>query len=323
MQTLHFQVEASGARMDRWLADRIASLSRARIQALIKTGHIRVDGVLVKAHRPLQRGETIAVTLPDPAPASIRPEPIPLDVLYEDADLIVLNKPAGLVVHPAAGHADGTLVNALLYHCHDLTGIGGEQRPGIVHRLDRDTSGVLIVAKQAGAHQHLVAQFKSRRVRKEYLALVWGCPSPPAGKAETQIGRSSSDRKKMSAVPARGRPAITTYETLESFRNTTLLRVRIETGRTHQIRVHMAFLGFPVVGDRVYGRQRPESLPAPAPRQMLHAEHLALIHPRTNTALLFQAPIPADMRTLIAALREETRTLQSEARCATREPGRG
>lgn len=323
MQTLRFQVEDAGPRLDRWLTDRITSLSRARIQALIKAGQVRVNGQPVKAHRPLKRGEIVMVVIPDPVPVAIRPEPMPLDILHEDADLIVINKPAGLVVHPAAGHADGTLVNALLYHCRDLTGIGGEQRPGIVHRLDRNTSGVLVVAKRESALRQLAAQFKSRHVRKEYLALVWGHPTPPAGKAETLIGRSSADRKKMSAVPARGRPAITRYETMESFRNTTLLRVRIETGRTHQIRVHMAFLGFPVVGDRVYGRKRPEPLPAAAPRQMLHAERLELTHPRTGAPILFQAPVPPDMQALLHALREENRTLQSDTPCATRDPDRG
>jgi 23S rRNA pseudouridine1911/1915/1917 synthase len=207
------------------------------------------------------------------------------------------------VVHPAAGHAAGTLVNALLYHCRDLAGIGGELRPGIVHRLDRDTSGALVVAKNESALRDLVRQFKARQVRKEYLALVWGQPRPAAGRVETLIGRSPRDRKKMSAQPKSGRPAVTLYETLENLGPAALLRVRIETGRTHQIRVHLAHLGHPVVGDREYGHKRPAPLPAPVPRQMLHAERLSCVHPRTGGLLVFSAPVPPDMQTLLAALR--------------------
>jgi 23S rRNA pseudouridine1911/1915/1917 synthase len=249
----------------------------------------------------------VGVDIPPPVTPELLPEAIPLDILHEDADIIVVNKPAGLVVHPAAGHASGTLVNALLAHCPDLTGIGGEKRPGIVHRLDRDTTGVMVAAKNEVALRALVNQFRHRQVTKEYLALVWGHLAPPSGRAETLIGRSSRDRKKMSATPSSGRPAVTVYRTLEVFAGTSLLSVAIETGRTHQIRVHMAYLGHPVVGDAPYGRQRRDVLPVPVPaRQMLHAFRLGLKHPRTGKDLTFEAPMPEDMRLLLETLRKET-----------------
>ncbi len=304
MNTLTVPPEGAGRRLDAWLAAQRGDLSRARIQDLIRTGHVAVNGRAAKASLGLTAGMIVSLEVPAPVDSELRPESIPLDVLYEDDDLLALNKPAGLVVHPAAGHASGTLVNALLAHCPDLPGINGEKRPGIVHRLDRDTTGVMIVAKTDLAMRALVDAFKKRSVRKEYAALVWGRLTPPAGRVETLIGRSAHDRKKMSASPPHGRPAITLYETAEVFPDASLLRVRIETGRTHQIRVHMAFLGHPVIGDADYGRQRAARLTVPLPaRQMLHAERLTLAHPRSGRSLTFTAPLPEDMRLLLNALR--------------------
>jgi len=296
--------ESAGQRLDAWLCSCLKDLSRSRIQALIEAGHIRLNDHTVKPGQKLPRNASVSVDIPPPVESTLTPEAIPLDVLFEDADIIVINKPAGLVVHPAAGHASGTLVNALLAHCPDLAGIGGEKRPGIVHRLDRDTTGVMVVAKNAIAMASLVNQFRRRLVTKEYLALVWGTPRPASGRAETLIGRHPRDRKRMSATPASGRPALTLYETAEAFPSTSLLRVKIETGRTHQIRVHMLFLGHPVVGDPQYGRRQETPLPFPPPaRQMLHAERLTLTHPRTGATLTFEAPLPPDMATPLSSLR--------------------
>jgi 23S rRNA pseudouridine1911/1915/1917 synthase len=306
MKEYRWLAERRGARLDVWLRGALPDYSRARLQGLIKEGRVQVDGRPVKAAHRLAVGERISVSIPDAAPAVLRPQSIPLDVLYEDADIVVVNKPAGLVVHPAAGHADGTLANALLHRCRDLTGIGGELRPGIAHRLDKDTSGVLVAAKTETALNGLVAQFKARTVHKDYLALVWGVPRPASGAIETPIGRSRHDRKKMSAAPARGRPALTRYATVETFGAlAALLRVTIATGRTHQIRVHLTHLGHSVVGDRQYGRRRPEPLPVEPARQMLHAARLAFAHPRTGAPLAFEAPLPADMQSLLAALRRQ------------------
>ena len=305
MTKLTVPSEAAGQRLDVWLSAQLPELSRARVQALIRSGHITADGRHVKPHHKLAAQAELAVAIPAPAPVALTPEALPLDVLYEDADIIVVNKPAGLVVHPAAGHASGTLVNALLAHCGDLAGIGGELRPGIVHRLDRDTSGAMVVAKHDAAMQHLVAQFKQRRVQKEYMAVVWGVPRARKGRAETLIGRSPHDRKKMSARPATGRPAVTTYEVTEVFPLAAALRVKIETGRTHQIRVHLAYLGHPVVGDTQYGRRRQSPWPIEVHRQMLHAERLAFVHPRRHQPVAFVAPLPQDMRELLDVLRQK------------------
>jgi 23S rRNA pseudouridine1911/1915/1917 synthase len=302
----HYRVtpEGAGKRLDAWLSTQAPDLSRARIQNLIQEGHILLNGKPSKPGHKLATGQTITLSIPPPVDIELTPEAIPLDVLHEDSDLIVINKPAGLVVHPAAGHASGTLVNALLAHCPDLAGIGGEKRPGIVHRLDRDTTGVMVVAKNETAMRSLMNQFRHRQVTKEYLALVWGHLNPPAGRTETLIGRNPNDRKKMCTKPHVGRTAITLYDTQEKFAATSLLRVRIETGRTHQIRVHMAFLGHSIIGDPSYGRPRRDILPGPFPiRQMLHAARLSFIHPVTGKSLSFEAPLPADMHDLIESLR--------------------
>jgi 23S rRNA pseudouridine1911/1915/1917 synthase len=298
--------EERGLRCDVWLERCLPDLSRSRIQALIKAGHVTVRSQPVKPHAKVLAGMVATVEIPPPVPASVQGEDIPLDILHEDADVIVVNKPPGLVVHPAAGHAAGTLVNALLYHCHDLAGVGGETRPGIVHRLDRDTSGVMVVAKSDQALNSLTTQFSHGKVLKEYLALVRGLPAPTVGTVETLIGRSRHDRKKMSATPAAGRAAVTHYRLMEAFPGVSLLRVRIETGRTHQIRVHMAHIGHPVIGDPQYGGRRTAAA-VWADRQMLHAERLVFTHPRSGATMEFRAPLPPDMTQLLAQLRSVKR----------------
>lgn len=306
MKTLIVPPEDSGERLDTWLSEREPELSRSRLQSLIRAGCILLNGHPAKPSQKVAAAMTISVDVPPPVSTELVAQEIPFEVLYEDDDIIVLNKPAGLVVHPAAGHASGTLVNALLAHCPNLAGIGGEKRPGIVHRLDRDTTGAMVVAKNDMAMHALVSQFRQRQMEKEYLALVWGRLAPLTGRIETPIGRNPHNRKAMSATAASGRPAITVYETLELFVDTSLVKVRIETGRTHQIRVHMAFLGHAVVGDPQYGRQRNAVLPIPVPgRQMLHAVRLGLRHPRTGETLRVEAPVPDDMRIVIETLRNQ------------------
>ena len=291
----------SGARLDVWLTENNPELSRARWQALIKDGHVTVNGKTSKANYTVREGDRMEWTIPEPVDTETLAEDIPLDILYEDRQLIVVNKPAGLVVHPAAGNESGTLVNALLHHCGDLAGIGGEKRPGIVHRLDKDTSGVMVIAKTEQAMKELSRQFKQRETDKEYLAIVRGEPKPPAGRIETTIGRHPILRKKMAVNVKRGRSAISIYHVEEQFKTAALMRVRIETGRTHQIRVHMAHIRHPILGDSTYARKHPTDLwPT---RQMLHAEKLSIAHPDTGKRLVFNAPIPPDMQEIINKLR--------------------
>lgn len=291
----------AGMRLDVALAaDAALGLSRSRIQALIAAGAVTVDGVAVtRSGLRLRGGETIAVEVPPDRPAEAFAEDIPLDVVYEDADIIVINKPRGLVVHPAAGHSSGTLVNALLKHCPDLAGIGGVLRPGIVHRLDRDTTGLLVAAKTQRAHEALARAIKARAVRREYLAIVWGVPDAPQGRIEAPIGRHPVDRKRMAVVEG-GRPAVSHFTVLESFGRASLLRCALETGRTHQIRVHLAFIGHPVIGDPVYGGRRD---PCGMAGQALHAALLAFDHPVDGRPLRFEVPPPEDFRQLLARLR--------------------
>jgi len=303
MTTLTVPATAAGTRLDVWLSAERRECSRARWQVLIKAGHVVVDGRTLKPHYPLSGGERIEFEIPPPEPVTLEPEAIPLDILYEDPDLAVINKPPDLVVHPGSGHRTHTLVHALLFHCPDLAGIGGELRPGIVHRLDKDTSGVMVVAKSDPAMRGLRRQFKARNVDKHYLALVWGQVVPARGTIQTLVGRDPNNRKKMSANPPAGREATTHYDVVETYEVASLLRLKIETGRTHQIRVHMAHIRHPVVGDRQYGRSRKTELPAPANRQMLHAERLAFDHPLRGDRLEFTAPLPEDMRVLIQAFR--------------------
>lgn len=312
-------------RLDRVLAQAFPDLSRARVQDLIKAGRAMLDGRPAgSASAKVPEGARLSLAIPPPLPAAPQGEAIPLAIVFEDADLIVVDKPAGLVVHPAAGHETGTLVNALIAHCGEsLSGIGGVRRPGIVHRLDKDTSGLLVVAKTDAAHKALAAQFadhgRTGPLEREYVALVWGAPSRPYGMIEAPIGRSPANREKMAVVPlAKGREAITHWQVEETYDGpdgapaASRVRCALETGRTHQIRVHMAHLGHPLLGDALYGagfktkatRLSEEARAALADlgRQALHAEVLGFAHPRTGETLRFQRPPPADMARLFAAL---------------------
>jgi 23S rRNA pseudouridine1911/1915/1917 synthase len=294
-------------------------MSRSRLQKLIAEGSVRVDGKAARAAHVVHAGEEVSVEVPEPRETTLDAEDIPLSILYEDGDLLAIDKPAGLVVHPAPGHPSGTLVNALLHYVRDLAGIGGELRPGIVHRLDRDTTGVLLVAKTDRAHQLLSRQMRRRTLRKEYLALAAGVPGVRKGEVTFPIGRDPRDRKRMKAFPPRGgdppagaREARTLFEIEKEWPalGVTLLRCRLVTGRTHQIRVHLAEAGLPLVGDPVYGRARyprvkDEALRsrlADFPRQALHAERVAFHHPETQELTEVRAPVPRDIRELLAAL---------------------
>ncbi len=298
---LEFDVEAEavGARVDTLVAD-VSGVSRAQARRWIDAGRVRVSGEPVRASRKLALGEPVEVEPLEPVAMEVRPEPIDLVVLYEDADLIVVDKPAGLVVHPAPGHPSGTLVNALLHHCGDLAGIGGVLRPGIVHRLDRGTSGVLVVAKNDSAHQHLSAQFAAHTIDRVYRTLVRGLPGTDQGRIDRPIGRHPKDRKRMSVETRSGRPSITNWRVLRRFRRAGVseLEIRPETGRTHQIRVHLSSAGLPLVGDVVYGRARGQD--AALGRPALHAERLGFEHPRSGEWLAFDAPLPEDMLELMA-----------------------
>lgn len=319
-QPIHITLAAdvAGQRLDKALAAALEGLSRVRLQALIAEGRILVDGAAAQsASRRVAGGEKISIDIPPPKPLALTGEDIPLAILYEDADLIVLDKPAGLVVHPAPGHHGGTLVNALLAHCQGrLSGIGGVERPGIVHRLDKDTSGVMIVAKSDAAHQGLAQQFAAHDIDRAYTAIVWGRPTPLAGRIEGAIGRHSRDRKKMAVVASgQGRSAATRYRVERVFGPAAKpfaaqVGCTLETGRTHQVRVHMASIGHPLIGDSYYGGGRTLGLAAMPvfPRQALHARRLALHHPVTGTPLVFETPPPADMQALIAALEDEKGT---------------
>ena len=307
--------EAAGERLDRFLAGRIGTMSRSRVKALIESGAVRRDGAPV--HEPAETvrpGATYTVAVPPPRPAVPQPEHIAIPILYEDAHLIVLDKPAGLVVHPAPGNETGTLVNAMIAHAGEDLAIGGEQRPGIVHRLDKDTSGVMVVAKTQQAMVALTAAFAARDLDRAYLALVWGLPVPASGEIEGPIGRDPRDRKRMAIRHQGGRPALTRYRSLQSWHAAvSLLECRLATGRTHQIRVHLSAKGHPIVGDPVYLRRIPaaaRSVSEPVrsrlldfPRQALHAARLGFRHPITGSALSFETPPPADMGALIRSLR--------------------
>jgi 23S rRNA pseudouridine1911/1915/1917 synthase len=282
-----FRSELSGLRIDQFVVAHLPELSRARVQTLLKSGHITLNGAAAKASSRLREGDLVRVAEPPPIPAEISRQDIPLDVLFEDSDLIVINKPAGLVVHPAAGNRNGTLVNALLHHCSELSGVGGVERPGIVHRLDKDTTGCLVAAKNDAAHRSLVRQFAGRSVSKIYLALVSGQIARPSGEVNEPIGRHPVHRQKMSVIE-RGRPARTSWRVLKALPMGSLVECTLHTGRTHQIRVHLKHLGHPILGDEVYGKR------ANYPRQMLHAWKLAFSHPRTGEPVSFQSPIPAD-----------------------------
>lgn len=302
-------------RLDKFLSERLADLSRTRIQRLIEANHVTVQGQPAKASQPVSPGERIEVCIPKPEKLELLPEPIPLNIVFEDDHLLVVDKPAGMVVHPAFANYSGTLVNALLYHCRSLSGIGGVQRPGIVHRLDKDTSGLLVVAKDDLTHRGLAEQFAAKTTDREYRAVVWGAFRNKQGRIETQIGRSPKDRTRMT-TQVDGKTAITTYEVLEEFHLLSLVACRLETGRTHQIRVHLSHVGHPVFGDPTYGgrgrrvtglassdRELAVRLLRMMPRQALHAASLGFVHPVTQERLRFERKLPQDMEGLLAELR--------------------
>lgn len=304
MQTREVPPEGAGRRLDVWLAVALPELSRARIQALMHAGQVTVDGHPAKPSDRPRVGQTVTVLVPPPVAAIPQPEDRALDIVYEDGDIVVLDKPADLVVHPAPGHPAGTLVNALLHHCADLAGVGGVERPGIVHRLDKDTTGLMVVAKCDASMAGLVRAFQRGGMRKEYLALVHGVPPHASGTVTLAIGRDPKNRKRMAAVSRGGKAAVTHFTIEERLGPATLVRARIETGRTHQIRVHLAHLGLPLVGDPLYGSaRRDRELPGCPPRPMLHAARLAFAHPVTGVPLVFERPPHAEMLALLASLR--------------------
>ena len=295
----------AGTRLDRALSELFPEFSRSSLSRLIESGSVRVNAqTAAKSSQRVEEGQLVELDIPAAAPATVEAQDLPLTVVYEDADLVVIDKPAGLVVHPAAGHADQTLVNALLFKVKDLSGIGGEIRPGIVHRLDKDTSGVMVIAKNDETHRALTAAWNTDKVRKEYLAIVYGTPSEMRGTVDAPIARDPRDRKKMAVVPG-GRPAITDYEVVERLRHASLLRCSLRTGRTHQIRVHMKHLGHPIVGDPVYSGPQWRGIPdkriqkaiSEFPRQALHAVRI------TVRERSFEAAIPEDFRGLLGVLR--------------------
>ena len=299
-RTMHFQVDQE-TRLDKYLSMVLAEHSRSRLQQLIRMGMVLVNGEKVeKPNHMLIQQDTITITIPPAEPSELIPQDIPLSILYEDEDVIVVDKPAGLVVHPSAGHQTNTLVNALLAHNPFLEGIGGKQRPGIVHRLDKDTSGVLLVAKNEAAHHWLQEQFRDRTVKKVYLALVDGKPPTPSGRIEAPLQRDAKKRKQISVVaPGRGRAAESIFHTLQSFSKHTLLEVHPLSGRTHQIRVHMAFIGCPLVGDRVYGHRR---LSLEVNRHMLHASQITVCLLGQEESRTFKAQLPQDFEELLNQL---------------------
>lgn len=323
--TAEADAEAEGQRLDRFLTERLPELSRTRVQSLIKEGHVSSSGAtIVEVKYRVKPGDRFELGLPPATSPEPGGEAIPLTIVYEDAALVVIDKPAGLVVHPGAGHATGTLVNALIAHCGEsLSGIGGVARPGIVHRLDKDTSGLLVVAKTDQAHRALAEQFadhgRTGELERGYLALVWGAPSRPHGTIDAAVGRHPASRTKMAVLRDRGREAVTHWRVVETFRHgreaiASLIECTLETGRTHQVRVHLAHIGHPLIGDPLYGqgfksklRKLPEPLQsklAALDRQALHAKHLAFAHPTSGTLLKFNSPLPADLAEIMAAFKE-------------------
>jgi 23S rRNA pseudouridine1911/1915/1917 synthase len=299
-----------GSRLDQFLAGR-TEFSRARLTRWLKNGQVLVNDQTRPASYRVRPGDRVSLTVPPPEPSGLVPEALPLDIIYEDQDVILVNKPPGLVVHPAPGHRGGTLLNALMHHCPDLAAVGDLSRPGLVHRLDKDTSGVLVAAKTAQAHAHLVRQFHDREVEKIYVALVWGRLQQKTGKIDQEVGRHPSARQKMSAHPRRGKNAVTYWRVLAEYPGPmSLVELAPKTGRTHQLRVHLAMLGHPVVGDAIYGggaarlkgNPRLDCLRPLVTRQLLHARFLRITHPRTGTAILGEAPLPADFQAVLEAL---------------------
>ena len=295
----------SSTRLDVYLSEKFPEISRSHVQKLISSGNVTVDGEQVKASFKLTGGEKISVTDTEPTEIETLPENLPLDILFEDADLIVVNKARGMTVHPAETVTSGTLVNALLYHCRDLSGINGVKRPGIVHRLDKDTSGVMVVAKTDTAHLSLAEQIQSKTAVRTYLAIVHGILTDDAGIVTGAIGRDKSDRKKMAIVP-NGKPAVTEFKVLERFKAFTLVECKLQTGRTHQIRVHMTAIGHPLLGDTKYtSRKNPFDIDG----QALHSHTLSLTHPTTGKRMNFTAPLPADMQNILRELQADKNSL--------------
>ena len=296
-----YEGEKAG-RLDKFLVTCLPEFSRARLQGLIDDGFVSVNGVTAKkSGQPLDVSAQVEVRVPPPVPSGLIGEDIPLDIIFENEDLIIVNKPAGMVVHPAAGHDSGTLVHAVLGYDPDMEGIGGEERPGLVHRLDKETSGLIVLAKNEQAHRWLQDQFRLRTVEKTYIALVDGKPPTPTGRVEASIGRDPSHRKKMAIVPAgKGRESVSEYKTLEAFKEHTLLEFHPHTGRTHQIRLHCQFLGCPIVGDSIYGRK---SLTVEIDRHFLHAAKLKIILPNEKTPRVFEADLPAELSAVLDEVR--------------------
>jgi 23S rRNA pseudouridine1911/1915/1917 synthase len=296
--------DAAGTRLDRWLTGALAELSRARLKTLIDDGHVQVGGQTLKPAYRLRGGEIVDVEIPPTPPETLEPEAIGLAIVHEDEDVLVVDKPAGMVVHPGAGHARGTLVSAALAHAPAIAGVGGARRPGVVHRLDKDTSGLLVIAKTARAYDSLIRQLAERTVSRRYLAIVHGRVRRQEGVVDAPIGRHPHDRVRMAVrTSGSGKRAVTRYRVLERFSEHTYMEARLETGRTHQIRVHMAALGHPVVGDAVYGRGRPVP-PVPFDGYALHAAHLGFVHPATETRVEFDASLPPRMIRLLSHLRD-------------------
>lgn len=303
MQQWVIDQQAAGERMDKFMAESLEDVSRTQVQMWIKDGHAKINGANVKSNHKLSAGETITLLIPEPEAAEIMPESIELNVVYEDSDVIVVNKQRGLVVHPAAGHQSGTLVNALLYHCKDLSGINGVMRPGIVHRIDKDTSGLIVAAKNDKAHADLAAQFKAHTVSRKYIALVQGNLAHEQGTIDAPIGRDPNDRKLFTVTEKNAKHAVTHFSVIERFGDCTLVELKLETGRTHQIRVHMKFIGHPLVGDPAYGRTKTVQRITMDGGQALHAAVLGFVHPRTQEFMQYEAPLPDDMTRLLESLR--------------------
>ena len=302
LQRLTVSPGDAGVRIDKYLAEQLPDITRSYLQKLLKDGSVQMNGKPVKASTKTAAGALIVLTIPEPEEPEILPEDIPLDILYEDSDVILINKPKDMVVHPAAGHYTGTLVNALMYHCKgDLSGINGVLRPGIVHRIDKDTTGVLIVCKNDRAHNALAEQLKEHSITRKYRAIVCGNLKEDEGTVDAPLGRHPQDRKRMAIVRSGGKRAVTHYRVLERFGNYTYIECRLETGRTHQIRVHMASLGHPLLGDEIYGRAKS---PFKLEGQTLHAMVLGFIHPTTGEYLEFEAPLPEYFEKLLEKLRK-------------------
>lgn len=312
MTEINLEIEEKSDRLDRYLAQHLSDLSRSRIQQLIEQGNVLLNGKICTSKKEtVKLGDRVFLEIPAAQPLDLQPENIPLDILYEDESLLIINKPAGLVVHPAPGHPQGTLVNAILAHCPTLPGIGGVQRPGIVHRLDKDTTGAIAIAKTDQAHHHLQAQLKAKTARREYLGVVHGSPQTESGTIDLPIGRHPIDRKKMAVVPVdSGRAARTLWQVQERLGNYTLIHFQLETGRTHQIRVHSAHIGHPIVGDPVYSSGR--SVGVNLPGQALHALRLRLQHPVTEQLIDVMAPLPPAFTKLLEALRRKIPVTDSD-----------